>query len=76
MRMPNLPLGGSAPPLGNVDDCRREMTTAGFDNVEVREVGHALPAMTIIAMATSARLRGIQYATWSRRAFRNSPLAS
>ncbi len=44
--MPNLPLGGSAPPLGNVDDCRGEMRAAGFDNVEVHEVVHALPAMT------------------------------
>ena len=44
--LPNLPLGGSAPPLGNVDDCRREMTEAGFEDVEVREVAHTLPAMT------------------------------
>jgi SAM-dependent methyltransferase len=44
--MPNLPLGGSAPPLGKVDDCRREMTSAGFDDVEVHELVHTLPAMT------------------------------
>ena len=44
--LPNLPLGGSAPPLGNVDDCRREITAAGFANVEVHELVHALPAMT------------------------------
>jgi ubiquinone/menaquinone biosynthesis C-methylase UbiE len=44
--LPNLPLGGSAPPLGSVDDCRREMTAAGFDSVEVHEVVHTLPAMT------------------------------
>jgi Methylase involved in ubiquinone/menaquinone biosynthesis len=44
--LPNLPLGGSAPPLGNVDDCRREMTAAGFENVEIHEVAHTLPAMT------------------------------
>ena len=44
--MPNLPLGGSAPPLGHVDDCRREMTAAGFGKVEIHEVAHTLPAMT------------------------------
>jgi SAM-dependent methyltransferase len=44
--LPNLPLGGSTPPLGNLDDCRREMTAAGFENVEVHEVVHTLPAMT------------------------------
>ena len=44
--LPNLPLGGSAPPLGKVDDCRREMTAAGFESVEVHEVAHAQPAMT------------------------------
>jgi SAM-dependent methyltransferase len=44
--LPNLPLGGSAPPLGTVDDCRREMTTAGFEDVEVHEIVHTLPAMT------------------------------
>ena len=38
--LPNLPLGGSAPPLGTVDDCRREMSTAGFEHVEVHEVEH------------------------------------
>jgi SAM-dependent methyltransferase len=32
--MPNLPLGGSAPPLGLVD------------NIEIHEVAHTLPAMT------------------------------
>jgi len=44
--LPNLPLGGSAPPLGNLDDCRREMTAAGFENVEVHELTHTLPRMT------------------------------
>jgi ubiquinone/menaquinone biosynthesis C-methylase UbiE len=44
--LPNVPLGGSAPPLGNLDDCRREMTAAGFENVEVHEVEHKMPAMT------------------------------
>jgi hypothetical protein len=44
--MPNLPLGGSAPPLGHVDDCRREMTAAGFESVEIHEVAHTLPTMT------------------------------
>ena len=44
--MPNLPLGGSAPPLGNADDCRQEMTAAGFEDVEVHEFAHTLPAMT------------------------------
>jgi ubiquinone/menaquinone biosynthesis C-methylase UbiE len=44
--LPNLPLGGSAPPLGNLDDCRREMTAAGFESVEIHEVAHTLPAMT------------------------------
>jgi SAM-dependent methyltransferase len=44
--LPNLPLGGSAPSLGKVDDCRREMTAAGFESVEVHEVAHAQPAMT------------------------------
>jgi SAM-dependent methyltransferase len=44
--LPNLPLGGSAPPLGRVDDCREEMTAAGFESVEVHEVIHTLPAMT------------------------------
>ena len=44
--MPNLPLGGSAPPLGKVDDCRREMASAGFEDVEIHEVAHALPPMT------------------------------
>ena len=44
--MPNLPLGGSAPPLGLVDDCRKEMRAAGFDNIEIHEVAHTLPAMT------------------------------
>jgi SAM-dependent methyltransferase len=44
--LPNLPLGGSAPPLGKVDDCRQEMTAAGFAKVEVHELVHTLPAMT------------------------------
>ena len=44
--LPNLPLGGSAPPLGTLDDCRREMTAAGFENVEIHEVEHTMPAMT------------------------------
>ena len=44
--MPDLPLGGSAPPLGDVDDCREEMAAAGFANVEIHEVVNALPAMT------------------------------
>ena len=44
--MPNLPLGGSSPPLGNIEDCRREMAAAGFTSVEVCEVVHTLPAMT------------------------------
>jgi len=44
--LPNLPLGGSTPPLGNVDDCRREMTAAGFESVEIHEVTHTLPTMT------------------------------
>ena len=44
--MPNLPLGGSTPPLGNVADCRREMTAAGFANVEIHEIVHTMPAMT------------------------------
>ena len=44
--MPNLPLGGSAPPLGKIDDCRREMTAAGFEGVEIHEMVHRLPAMT------------------------------
>lgn len=44
--LPNLPLGGSAPPLGTVDDCRREMTAAGFEDVALHEIVHTLPAMT------------------------------
>jgi SAM-dependent methyltransferase len=44
--LPNLPLGGSAPPLGNVADCHQKMTAAGFEDVEVHELTHTLPRMT------------------------------
>jgi SAM-dependent methyltransferase len=46
--LPSLPFGGKATPLGEASEFRAEMTSAGFRDVEVHEVIHALQVQSIM----------------------------
>lgn len=40
--LPNLPLGGGSPPLGQPEEAIAELSAAGFVDVEVHELAHAM----------------------------------
>jgi SAM-dependent methyltransferase len=45
--VPGLPFGGAKPPLGDAVELRAEMAEAGFRDVSVREITHALEVPSV-----------------------------